>query len=214
MNTMPYISILLKCLFIGFAIAAPIGSVGILCINRALHDGFKSAFITGLGAAVGDTIFGCIAAFGLTVIADFITNEQVWLRLIGGGIIIIAGYQTFRRGHIEYHHKPQKQYANHFFTSIVMTVTNPITIVAFIGVFAAVGIGNYPLNYLQTGSLVFAIFIGALAWWFLLSVGISYFRDKFTPRLLIRINHIAGIALITLGLWALCSGIFKIRDFW
>tara|TARA_R110000868_G_scaffold8205_3_gene42476 strand:- start:69301 stop:69933 length:633 start_codon:yes stop_codon:yes gene_type:complete len=203
--------LLLKAFLVGFIIAVPIGSVGILCINRALHHGFKPAFITGLGAAIGDTLFGALAAFGLTTVAQVITTEQIWIRVVGGLIIIYAGYKTFNQKSLHRRpHMPHNRYTSNLLSSIAMTITNPITIFAFIAIFAAVGLGSQKLSYDTTAFIVLAIFTGSLTWWFSLSFGMSFLRGKFTNNTLVWINKISAIILLLFGLVAIVAGLQKL----
>ncbi|MDP3015811.1 MAG: LysE family translocator, partial [Deltaproteobacteria bacterium] len=78
------IGFLLKGLFIGFSIAAPVGPIGLLCIRRTLAEGRTFGLVSGLGAATADAIYGCIAGFGLTFISTLLISQQVWFRVIGG----------------------------------------------------------------------------------------------------------------------------------
>lgn len=75
------LALFLKGLIIGFAIAAPVGPIGVLCIQRSLHDGFKVGLMTGLGAALADGTYGLIAGFGLTAISSLLVGQQFWVRL-------------------------------------------------------------------------------------------------------------------------------------
>lgn len=86
----------LKGLVIGFSVAAPVGPIGILCINRTLSKGRLHGFVSGLGAATADALYGCIAAFGLTFITTFLLTQKIWLQLIGGLFLCYLGVQTFR----------------------------------------------------------------------------------------------------------------------
>src|SRR3990167_10844249 len=81
----------LKGLLIGFAIAAPVGPIGVLCIQRSLHDGFKVGLMTGLGAALADGTYGLIAGFGLTAISSLLVAQQFWIRVIGGLFLLYLG---------------------------------------------------------------------------------------------------------------------------
>src|SRR5512135_1924550 len=87
--------IFLKGLILGFVIAAPVGPIGILCARRTLTHGRRAGFFSGMGAATADALYGFIAAFGLTFIADFLAGHQAWLRLVGGGLLCIIGARTF-----------------------------------------------------------------------------------------------------------------------
>ena len=84
-------SIVLTGLIIGFSIAAPVGPVGVLCIRRTLADGRVVGFVSGLGAATADAAYGCVAAFGLTWVSDMLVNQQLWLRSVGGVLLIYLG---------------------------------------------------------------------------------------------------------------------------
>jgi threonine/homoserine/homoserine lactone efflux protein len=77
---------------IGFSLAAPIGPVGILCVRRTLEHGARYGLVIGVSAASCDMVNGIVAAFGITLISDFITLEQCWIRLVGGIILIVMGY--------------------------------------------------------------------------------------------------------------------------
>ncbi len=90
-------SFLAKGLIIGFAVAAPVGPIGILCIRRTLEFGRFSGFVSGLGAALADTLYGVVAAFGLTLISDLLLAGQFWLRLFGGIFLIYLGIKTLLR---------------------------------------------------------------------------------------------------------------------
>src|SRR5579872_5676039 len=82
------ITLFIKGLIIGFAIAAPVGPIGVLCIQRSLHDGFKVGLMTGLGAAFADGVYGLIAGFGLTAISSLLIAHKFWIQIIGGLFLI------------------------------------------------------------------------------------------------------------------------------
>ena len=90
-----YIQIILQGILIGVTIAAPVGPIGILCIRRTFAEGRLAGFISGLGAATADAMYGAIAAFGLTFISVFLINQSFWLRLGGGLFLIYLGIMTF-----------------------------------------------------------------------------------------------------------------------
>jgi threonine/homoserine/homoserine lactone efflux protein len=89
------ISFFLRGLIIGFSIAAPVGPIGALCIRHVLAQEWTLGFATGLGAATADAIYGCIAGFGLTAVSNFLIDQQIWLRLIGGAFLCYLGIKTF-----------------------------------------------------------------------------------------------------------------------
>src|SRR5512140_526091 len=88
-------SLLIKGIVIGFAIAAPVGPIGVLCIRRTLAEGRAVGFVSGLGAASADAFYGALAAFGISFLANLLVSQQSWLRLIGGAFLITLGVRTF-----------------------------------------------------------------------------------------------------------------------
>jgi threonine/homoserine/homoserine lactone efflux protein len=202
------ISFLLRGLIIGFSIAAPVGPIGVLCIRRTLAEGHASGFVSGLGAATADAIYGCVAGFGLTFISYFLVSQQVWLRLIGGVFLCYLGLRTLVA-------KPAQKavptkgnglvgaYASTFF----LTLTNPMTILSFAAIFAGLGLASTSGNYVSAGVLVSGVFIGSAMWWLILSGGVGVFREKFNPHGLQWVNRISGAIITGFGLFALLSAV-------
>ena len=200
------IAFLLRGLAIGFSIAAPVGPIGVLCIRRTFAEGRASGFVSGLGAASADAIYGCIAGFGLTSVSNLLVSQQVWLRLIGGVFLCYLGIKTLLS-------KPAEQaasakgnglvgaYASTFF----LTLTNPMTIISFAAIFAGLGLASTSGSYVSAGLLVLGVFIGSALWWLILSGGVGVFREKFNPRGLQWINKISGAIITGFGLFALLS---------
>ncbi len=200
------VELLLKGIFLGFSLAAPVGPIGLLCIQRTLNEGRLAGFVSGLGATVADMIYGCIAGFGVTVIANFLTSQQQWLRLIGGVFICYLGLKIFAS-------KPAAQAASDqsrslfgaFLSTLFLMITNPITIAVFMVMFAGIGATNANGNYLAVAALVLGISLGSALWWLILCDGVSLFRAKLTPQRMRWINRIAGIVIVGFGVTALWS---------
>ncbi len=200
------IGFLLKGLFIGFSIAAPVGPIGVLCIRRTLAEGRTFGLVSGLGAATADAIYGCIAGFGLTFISTLLINQQVWFRVIGGLFLCYLGLKTFFSGPAEKMASAKVNglmgaYASAFF----LALTNPMTILSFAAIFAGLGVASTSGNYLSAGVLVLGVFSGSAFWWFLLSSGVAVFRAKFNLRELKWVNRISGIIILLFGLYVLLS---------
>lgn len=186
----------LKGIMIGFAMAVPIGPIGIMCIRKTLADGRKPGLIIGLGAATADLLYSCIAAFGLTIIADTLVSQRIWIRLVGGALLFFLGVKTFRAKPKDPRFRaPEKGLLASYFYIVFLTLTNPLTIFAFIAVFAAVGLGN-SLSYFSATTLVVGVFSGSLLWFFLLSTGVTLFRNKFDMQGLLWVNKIAGVLIL------------------
>lgn len=195
-----------KGLLLGFSIAAPVGPIGVLCIRRTLSFGRFSGLFSGLGAATADCIYAIIAAFGLTFISNFLIAGQFWLRLIGGLFLIYLGWRTF----VAKVSDKTKEIAhttllNDFISTFFLTITNPMTILSFLAVFAGLGLSSMESTYLEAFSLVLGVFLGSSAWWLLLSEGVTLFRKKVSDKVMRWINRIAGIIIICFGIAALAT---------
>lgn len=200
------VAVLLKGLILGFSIAAPVGPIGIHCIRKTLQFGRLSGLFSGLGAAVGDLIYGVIAAFGLTVISNVLLAEEFWLKLVGGIFLIYLGIKTFfHKTEIVVGKKVhQTSLTKDFFTTLVLTITNPLTILAFIAIFAGLGIsteGKSPFL------LVTGVFFGSALWWLILCEFVTLFRKKIEEKMMMWLNRIAGVMIFSFGLAALATAI-------
>lgn len=195
----------LKGLVIGFAMAVPIGPIGIMCIRKTLTEGRLRGMVIGLGAATADLLYGSVAAFGLTVISSTLISQRIWIRLIGGALLLFLGVRTFRA-------LPRNSkipingsgVLRSYLTTVFLTLTNPLTIFAFIAVFAAFGLGN-GLSYFSASTLVIGVFIGSCLWFLSLSSGATLFRKKLDVIGLRWVNKIAGILIIISGVIAIAS---------
>ena len=195
----------LKGLISGFGMAVPIGPVGILCIRKTLVGGHLRGLIIGLGAATADSIFGSIAAFGLTFVSDVIASQHFWLRLVGGGILLFLGIRTFRAKRKD----PVIPYENRgmlgsYLSAFLLVLTNPVTIFAFVAVFAAFGLGH-KLFIVSACILVIGVFTGSGLWFLILSYVATTFRKKLDSDGLRWVNRIAGVLIILSGAAALVS---------
>lgn len=198
-------TLFLKGILIGFAMAVPVGPIGIMCIRKTLTEGRLRGLIIGLGAATADLLYGCVAAFGLTVISDILISQTIWIRLAGGALLLFLGVRTFRAKPAD----PKITVNNSgllrsYFTTVFLTLTNPLSIFAFIAVFAAVGVGNEP-GYFSPSFLVAGVFIGSCLWFLSLSSGVFLFRKKLDLGGLRWVNRIAGILILLSGVIVLVS---------
>ena len=203
---MANISFLLRGFIIGFSIAAPVGPIGVLCIRRTLAEGRASGFISGLGAATADAVYGCIAGFGLTFISSLLISQQIWFRLVGGAFLCYLGFKTFLTRPAE-QGASVKEYglAGAYASTFFLTLANPMTILSFAAIFAGLGVGSVSGNYVFAGLLVSGVFIGSAMWWLILSGIVGMIRTKFNSSGLRWINIISGIIITGFGLLAFLS---------
>ncbi len=194
---------------LGFSIAAPVGPIGVLCIRRTLGDGRASGFVSGLGAATADALYGSIAAFGMTVLSNLLVSQQIWLRLMGGAFLCYLGVKTFlSRPAARPAEVRGKGLVGAYGSTLFLTLTNPLTILSFAAIFAGLGLAAGAGNALSAVGLVAGVFTGSAAWWFILSGGVSLFRSRLDLRGLNWINRISGAIISGFGVMALLSMAF------
>ena len=187
---------------VGLAVAAPVGPIGILCIRRSLTEGRATGLATGLGAASADAVYGMIAATGLAV-SGVLFNHADLLRVGGGTLIALLGILSLRtfflnRTNLEIASTSRGLLAA-FLTTFALTLGNPMTILAFVGLIA--GLGAAIDNPLAPYLLVVGVFIGSAVWWlFLVHVALAV-KTRLTPAVTRWLDLISGSVLLTWGLW-------------
>jgi threonine/homoserine/homoserine lactone efflux protein len=197
---------------IGFLIAVPVGPEAVLCIRRSITVGAVAGYMTGIGAALGDAVFGAVAAFGLSIVEQFVIEREKWLLGIGGIGLIIMGWTTMR-------HRPrtvgdpvaddrEHQIATHFHfasSSFFITVFNPLTVIAFGAAFAGRNLAGVGASLPDAALLVAAVFCGALAWWTIICTAAVSLRHRFTGMGLLWLNRVSGAIILAFGVAALIS---------
>jgi threonine/homoserine/homoserine lactone efflux protein len=195
-----------KGLLIGFSIAAPVGPIGVLCIRRTLAQGRIAGFLSGLGAATADALYGAVAGFGVTVVSGFLLEQRLWIQLAGGLFLVAMGVRTLRAAPAAAAAEARPRGAGlaaHYLSTFLLTLTNPMTIIAFVGIFAALGIAAGGGSPAAAATLVLGVFLGSSAWWLFLAGGVGLLRDKFDPGRMRWVNRLAGAVLIVFGALAL-----------
>ena len=187
---------------VGLAVAAPVGPIGILCIRRSLTEGRATGLATGLGAASADAVYGMIAATGLAVSGVLLSHADL-LRVGGGTLIAALGILSLRtfflnRTNLEIASTSRGLLAA-FLTTFALTLGNPMTILAFVGLIA--GLGAAIDNPLAPYLLVVGVFVGSAVWWlFLVHVALAV-KTRLTPAVTRWLDLISGSVLLTWGLW-------------
>jgi threonine/homoserine/homoserine lactone efflux protein len=199
----------LKGFVIGFSIASPVGPIGVLCIKRSLHGGGRSGFATGLGAATADALYGCVAGFGLTAISSFLVGQKFWLGVIGGLFLCYLGLRTFISNPSEKSAEARGDgISAAYLSTFILTLTNPVTILSFVAVFAGIGLGNSG-NAASAIILVAGVFCGSAAWWLLLSFGAASLSGRITPEWIRWVNRVSGSIILAFGVYALCNSLLR-----
>ncbi|RRR78255.1 MAG: LysE family translocator [Candidatus Viridilinea halotolerans] len=191
---------------IGVAIAAPVGPIGVLCIRRTLAEGRLTGLVSGLGAASADLLYGMIAVLGLTALADVLVGVSMWTRLLGGLFLCYLGLRTLREAPAERPAEAQgRGLAGAYFSTFLLTLTNPATIIAFTAIFAGLGAGSLYRGYGEGMLLVVGVAVGSALWWLTLTSATSLLRTRMTLRMLRWVNLGAGLVILGFGIAALVS---------
>ncbi len=203
----------LKGMAIGFAVAAPVGPIGLLCIRRTLWSGRLAGFTAGLGAALADTVFGFVAAFGLTLVWDFLMSNAKWFALGGGVFLIYVGIAEWRSKATDPKLSEPPSAASLVggcISTFFLTIANPITILSFAAIFTGLGIAGHNVSadvahpdYVAMVQLIGGVFLGSAGWWLLLSGGVDVIRHRLNATTLRLLNRISGTALLLFGLYML-----------
>ena len=195
------LAFLWKGVVVGLIIAVPAGPVGVLCIRRTIFNGRVAGFISGIGAATADAIFGIIAGFGLTFVSDLLLDYQQWLRIGGAGFLLLVGIRAFTAEPLA-QAKPERDPETllaFFASTFALTLTNPITILAFLAIFASIGFTGEEATLGGAAILVLGVWLGSLLWWAGLALGAGAFRHSFRRTHLVWINRGSGGILLLSG---------------
>ncbi|WP_141433540.1 LysE family translocator [Bacillus sp. 03113] len=202
---------LLKGLILGFSIAAPVGPIGLLCIRRTLAQGQIYGVVSGIGVAAADALYGLIAGYGLTFISNFLIEQQFWLRLGGGIFLCYFGFKIFRsKASAQSVSNDRKSIFDAFTSIFFLTMTNPMTILSFIGIFAGLGISNSQVNHFTPSILVLGVFFGSALWWILLCSVVSLIQKHLNTAMLLWINRLSGLIIFVFGVTSLYSIVLSI----
>lgn len=190
---------------IGFAVAAPVGPIAMLCIRTTLERGRLAGFAAGLGAAVADTIYAAVGAYGITLVGSFLAAEELWFKLFGGIFLIAFGIYLARKNPnlvSEDDREVPKGLLADFAMTLVLTLANPTTILTFVGLFAGLsGLRGFALPTIP--ALLVGVFVGSALWWLALSGIVGLIRHRISATTMLWINRGAGAAIVAFGLFTL-----------
>jgi threonine/homoserine/homoserine lactone efflux protein len=194
----------LKGLAFGFVLAATVGPMWLLCLRRTLASGALSGFVSGMGIAVADAIYGAVAAFGLTAVSGVLLTQRFWLGLLGGAFLLYLGARTLtaRPAGNESVAAAKAPLLTSFLSTLGLTLANPPTILAFAAIFAGLGLGAHP-DYPDAARVVLGVFLGSASWWIVLALGASRLRAYLGPSLIRGINVVSGLVILGYGMWQL-----------
>lgn len=202
--------IILRGFAIGVLVSAPMGPVGVLCIQRTMNKGRWAGFYTGLGAAISDLLYSVLAGVGLSIVIDFIEANQNPLQIAGSIVLLVFAIYLLRRNPVRTLRKLKEKknnYVQDLITGFLFTVSNPLILFLIIGLFARFNfmLPEYCLYHYMIGYVF--IFIGAIAWWFVITLFVNAVRSHFNLRSMWLVNRIIGAIILIMSLVGLVMGI-------
>lgn len=193
-------SLLIKGWIIGFFIAMPVGPIGMLCIQHSLLRGMTYGLIAGLGAALADTFYGALAAFGISLACHVITNHQIWLQTAGAIFLCYLGIVTLRSKPVLDEKGPQSESLTRVFvTTFFLTLTNPLTLLGFAALYAGLGICLEETSQFSNLMLIAGVFLGSCSWWLALCAGTSQLGKKMNYKPTLFIHKLSGSVILACG---------------
>ena len=189
----------LRGLVLGFTIAMAVGPITLLVIRRTVDHGGIYGFVSGLGVATADATYGAIAAFGLTAVTALLVSAHTILGVVGGAIIVLIGLRTMlaRPGGAA-REVDRPGLIGAFGSIYALTMTNPLTIVLYAGVFAAIGVGVGG-SFVDAAVITAAVLVGSGLWWVVLCGTVAWARERLSTNVLLWFNRISGAALVVFG---------------
>ena len=200
------LSFFLRGLAVGFTVAAAVGPISLLTIRRTIAHGRGYGLVSGLGVALADASYGAIAAFGLTAVTAVLVGARVALALVGGAFLVWLAIRTMRSRPTEAAATEDRPGLLGAFLSIYgLTMTNPMTILSFAGIFAGLGLAGRGGG--DAALLTLGVFLGSSLWWVALTAVVGRLRGRITPDVLVWINRISGAVLLVFGLLAIANAV-------
>ncbi|MFT4070868.1 MAG: LysE family translocator [Dysgonamonadaceae bacterium] len=205
--------IIVKGFIIGIIVSAPMGPVGVLCVQRTLNKGRWHGFSTGLGAVVSDLIYAVITGWGMNFVIDFIEGHKTPIQICGSIFLFIFSYFVFRSNPIKILAKPNEKttpYWKDFVSAFFLTFSNISIIFFYIALFARFNFVSpeHPI-YLEIIGIL-SIGCGAILWWFFITTMIHRLSDHFNVRALKAFNMLLGGILIVIGVIGLITGVYDL----
>lgn len=197
-----------KGLLIGILISAPMGPVGMLCIQRTLSKGRWHGFVTGLGAMVSDIIYAMLTSLGMGVVVNFVEANQAPLQLAGSLVLSVFGYYIYQSNPVKNLRKQKERklsFTQDFITAFLLTFSNVLIVLLYIGLFARFGfiLPDHSLGMIIGG--IICIGIGAISWWLFITYIVSKLRKWFNVRGIWLMNRIVGSTIIILSIIGIIS---------
>jgi putative LysE/RhtB family amino acid efflux pump len=195
-------------LLIGLVTSLPIGAMGLYCIKNTMNHSVKLGIVSGAAASLADMMYAIVAVFSMTWIQDMLMDYRVPIRIVGGLLIIGLGFKIFTTiptpaKEVE----DSEKYHKCAIYGFLMTITNPMTFLAFTFIFTTFGLSSHLTHNLSPYILVMCIYIGSVLWWTTLALTIKYVKHRISKDFLVHINKGSACLLFLLGVGSIISAI-------
>ncbi|OFX58033.1 MAG: hypothetical protein A2066_16005 [Bacteroidetes bacterium GWB2_41_8] len=206
-----FLTLLAKGILIGLLVSIPLGPIGVLVIQRTVNKSRKAGLLSGMGAALSDTLYAIIAGFSLTFVIDFIREHEILFQSVGALVVLGLGIHIFFKNPVTDLRRNRLRGNTHFqdiISSFLVTFSNPLTVFVFLAVFTSSGVAINLEQPYHSFFVILGVFTGACLWWFSLSGIVSLFRHKINLRILWWINKTAGVVIV---IFVLVTVIFTVQ---
>lgn len=206
------LQIIIKGIFIGILVSAPMGPIGILCVQRTLSRGRWHGFVSGLGAALSDIFYALITLLGISLVTDFLEKNELAIQVAGSIVLILFGIAVYRSNPLKSFKANDSitdtRYTKDFISAFFLTASNVVIIFVFITLYA-----RFSFNPVDKGfwGLLFgitSIAVGAIVWWFCITTIVSRLRVHINRKGLVLLNHVIGVILIIIGILGIITGVY------
>ena len=193
-------TLFLQSMWVGLAIAAPVGPIGVLLIQRTLRHGVPAGLATGLGAAVADATYGAVGAYGVTGLTAWLQGARVPLALAGGAFLLWLAWRTWlaEPAAMGCSASAAPGLAATFAGAVALTLSNPATMLSFIAIFGALTGAGAPAS---PGTMVAGVLAGSALWWLLLCAAVGVLRGRFDVAWQRRVARVSALMLAAFALW-------------
>ena len=196
---------LINGMFVGCAVAAPIGPIAILCIRQTLTHGFFMGIICGIAVSIADGFYSIVAALGANLVNGVMETHGQWFYLFGGALLTYIGQKIFRTEIEEGQGTTQRkrEHVGAFIYTLFLTLASPMTTLLFVAAFTAAHVFEDPLSTTNIAFLGGGVFLGALLWWTFLSSVVTFIKRRLDFKVFLIINKISGLGILGFGLYTL-----------
>lgn len=198
---------------IGILISAPMGPVGILCIQRTLDKGRRTGFFTGIGAAISDILYCLLTGFGLSFIEEFIERNQNVIQLLGSAVLIGFSLYLFKKNPATRLKKPLTEESDprkNILTGFLFTFSNPLILFLIIGLFARFNFLMPDIKFYHYIIGFISIIAGAIGWWWIVTYSVDKVRAHFNLRSMYLINRVIGIVILLFAIVGIVTSVLNL----